>query len=128
MYGRSSPVGCAGLVSLSGYFQCITLTKPLSQSLATSLLLASTTNPPPTLYSTSTVMSGINQPEEELIDYEDDHDVSLTTGANGAAAAPADGEKEKKTYANVHTTGFRYVIFLEFFAVIFLHLILVTSC
>ncbi|ELU44467.1 ATP-dependent RNA helicase SUB2 [Rhizoctonia solani AG-1 IA] len=52
-------------------------------------------------------MSGINQPEEELIDYEDDHDVSLTTGANGAAAAPADGEKEKKAYTNVHTTGFR---------------------
>jgi hypothetical protein len=53
-------------------------------------------------------MSGINQPEDELIDYEDDHDVGLTTGNTGAAAtAPADGEKEKKTYANVHTTGFR---------------------
>ena len=58
-------------------------------------------------------MSGINQPEEELIDYEDDHDVGLTTGGSGAAAAaPADGEKEKKTYANVHTTGFRYVHYL----------------
>ncbi|KAG9122571.1 Suppressor of the cold-sensitive snRNP biogenesis mutant brr1-1, partial [Ceratobasidium sp. 392] len=46
--------------------------------------------------------------EEELIDYEDDHDVVPTTGNNGAAAAaPGDGEKEKKTYANVHTTGFR---------------------
>ncbi|CAE6491390.1 unnamed protein product [Rhizoctonia solani] len=52
-------------------------------------------------------MSGLHQPEEELIDYEDDHDVTIPTGATGAAAAPADGEKEKKTYTNVHTTGFR---------------------
>lgn len=52
--------------------------------------------------------------EEELIDYEDDHDVGLTTGTTGAAAAPADGEKEKKTYANVHTTGFRCVSSFHF--------------
>jgi hypothetical protein len=69
-------------------------------------------------------MSGINQPvEEELIDYEDDHDVTLPTGANGAAAAPADGEKEKKTYTNVHTTGFRYVIFSFSFQTISLRII-----
>lgn len=52
---------------------------------------------------------------EELIDYEDEHDVvtsgaaapSASTGA--AAAAPAaDGEGEKKNFAGIHSTGFRY--------------------
>lgn len=55
---------------------------------------------------------------EELIDYEDEHDVV----ANGAAAPPAangvaitapvaegEGEKDKKNFSGIHSTGFRYV-------------------
>ncbi len=54
---------------------------------------------------------------EDLIDYEDEHDV-VTNGApaaaaNGAAvAAPAgdvDGDKDKKNFSGIHSTGFRYV-------------------
>ncbi|QRV86043.1 DEAD/DEAH box helicase [Ceratobasidium sp. AG-Ba] len=47
--------------------------------------------------------------DEELIDYEDEQFLGAPTGAAAAApaAAPAEAEKEKKTYANVHTTGFR---------------------
>ena len=54
---------------------------------------------------------------EELIDYEDEHDVvtnaavapSASTGA--AAAAPAaDSEGDKKNFAGIHSTGFRYFI------------------
>ena len=53
---------------------------------------------------------------EELIDYEDEHDVvtngaPATAAANGAASAPAaDGDdKEKKNFSGIHSTGFRYV-------------------
>jgi len=58
--------------------------------------------------------------DEELIDYEDENDV--TNGApvpaqNGAAttvapsAGGADGDKDKKNYTGIHSTGFR----LEFY-------------
>ena len=57
---------------------------------------------------------------EELIDYEDEHDV-VTNGApaaaasNGAAATAAsgadgDGEKDKKNFSGIHSTGFRLVV------------------
>ena len=60
---------------------------------------------------------------EELIDYEDEHDV-VTNGApaaaasNGAAATAAsgadgDGEKDKKNFSGIHSTGFRYVIYVS---------------
>lgn len=47
---------------------------------------------------------------EELIDYEDEHDVGAptTTGTSVAVtAAPAGGEK---SHAGIHSTGFRYAI------------------
>ena len=56
---------------------------------------------------------------EELIDYEDEHDVvtngaPATASANGAASATApaadgEGEKDKKNFSGIHSTGFRCV-------------------
>ena len=51
---------------------------------------------------------------EDLIDYEDENDVTTTgfsagasTGASGAAVT--DGEdKDKKNFSGIHSTGFRY--------------------
>jgi ATP-dependent RNA helicase UAP56/SUB2 len=55
---------------------------------------------------------------EELIDYEDDHDV-VTNGATGASAShgavahpggailDGDGDKDKKNFSGIHSTGFR---------------------
>ncbi|KAI0638965.1 P-loop containing nucleoside triphosphate hydrolase protein [Trametes polyzona] len=53
---------------------------------------------------------------EELIDYEDEHDV-VTNGATAAAtngavatsapAADGEGEKDKKNFSGIHSTGFR---------------------
>lgn len=57
---------------------------------------------------------------EELIDYEDEHDVipngATASTTNGAAAAAADGEgdKDKKNFSGIHSTGFRYVQLLPF--------------
>ena len=52
---------------------------------------------------------------EELIDYEDEHDV-VTNGApaaapgSGAVAPTGDGEeKDKKNFSGIHSTGFRSV-------------------
>ncbi|KAI0344081.1 P-loop containing nucleoside triphosphate hydrolase protein [Trametopsis cervina] len=52
---------------------------------------------------------------EELIDYEDEHDVvtnsaggaSASNGAPSAAAAAADGDSDKKNFSGIHSTGFR---------------------
>ncbi|KAJ3575904.1 hypothetical protein NP233_g779 [Leucocoprinus birnbaumii] len=51
---------------------------------------------------------------EDLIDYEDEHDLVPNTGAavtsaNGAPAAAAGGEgdKDKKTFSGIHSTGFK---------------------
>lgn len=52
---------------------------------------------------------------EELIDYEDEHDVvtnsaaapSASSGA-AAAAASAAGEGDKKNFSGIHSTGFRF--------------------
>ncbi|KAG2148563.1 P-loop containing nucleoside triphosphate hydrolase protein [Suillus cothurnatus] len=51
---------------------------------------------------------------EELIDYEDEHDVIPNgavpaTSTNGATASAADGEgdKDKKNFSGIHSTGFR---------------------
>ncbi|KAG2107113.1 HLA-B associated transcript 1 [Suillus cothurnatus] len=51
---------------------------------------------------------------EELIDYEHEHDVIpndavLATSTNGATASAADGEgdKNKKKFTGIHATGFR---------------------
>jgi hypothetical protein len=53
---------------------------------------------------------------EELIDYEDEHDVIPNgavpaTSTNGATASAADGEgdKDKKNFSGIHSTGFRFV-------------------
>ncbi len=56
---------------------------------------------------------------EELIDYEDEHDVvtngaPATAAANGAVsttapAADGEGEKDKKNFSGIHSTGFRCV-------------------
>lgn len=57
---------------------------------------------------------------EELIDYEDEHDVvtngaPATTATNGAVtstapAADGEGEKDKKNFSGIHSTGFRCVL------------------
>ena len=47
---------------------------------------------------------------EDLIDYEeDDHDVPNRAAASNGAAGAADGEgdKEKKNFSGIHSTGFR---------------------
>ncbi len=51
--------------------------------------------------------------EEELVDYEDDHEeitggsVAVATGTNGKVAeADVDGTK-KGSYVGIHSTGFR---------------------
>ncbi|KAG1777650.1 P-loop containing nucleoside triphosphate hydrolase protein, partial [Suillus placidus] len=51
----------------------------------------------------------------ELIDYEDEHDVIPNgavpaTSTNGAAASAVDGEgdKDKKNFSGIHSTGFRF--------------------
>jgi len=51
---------------------------------------------------------------EELIDYEDEHDVvpnGATASTTNGAAATADGEgdKDKKNFSGIHSTGFRYL-------------------
>ena len=51
---------------------------------------------------------------EELIDYEDEHDVvpngATATATNGAAAVAADGEagRDGRNFSGIHSTGFRY--------------------
>ena len=62
---------------------------------------------------------------EELIDYEDEHDVvtngaaaaSTTNGvpAGSAPAADGEGDKDKKNFSGIHSTGFRYVTPLRTF-------------
>lgn len=48
---------------------------------------------------------------EELIDYEDEGDVNTgiaAAGSNGVAVAGGtDGEKDKKNFSGIHSTGFR---------------------
>ena len=55
------------------------------------------------------IMSGHDN--EELIDYEEDHDVpnvGASAGTNGAAAGASDSEgKDKKNFSGIHSTGFR---------------------
>lgn len=51
---------------------------------------------------------------EELIDYEDEQEV-IANGASAstrAAPAAADGEKEKKNFSGIHSTGFRFALWL----------------
>ncbi len=61
-------------------------------------------------------MSAHDNDNDELIDYEDGNEAevpmvpSATNGASTTAAATAAaGDKEKKGYVGVHSTGFRYV-------------------
>lgn len=54
------------------------------------------------------------QDKEDLIDYEDEHDVvlnpagSLTT--NRAATAAGGESKDARDFSGIHSTGFRFVI------------------
>lgn len=64
-------------------------------------------------FCTTTMSSHDN---EELIDYEDEHDVIPNgavpaTSTNGATASTVDGEgdKDKKNFSGIHSTGFRFV-------------------
>lgn len=46
---------------------------------------------------------------EELIDYEDENDVGIHGVGVSVAASRAgdDGDKEKKNFSGIHSTGFR---------------------
>ncbi|KAF5392439.1 hypothetical protein D9757_002169 [Collybiopsis confluens] len=45
---------------------------------------------------------------EDLIDYEDEHDIPIpATTTNGAAAGGAEDDKDKKNFSGIHSTGFR---------------------
>lgn len=53
---------------------------------------------------------------EDLIDYEDEHDTPNVgaTSTNGAATSAVDlDDKDKKNFSGIHSTGFRYS-FLEY--------------
>lgn len=63
---------------------------------------------------------------EDLIDYEDEHEMipngsSAPSAASGAAASgPGEGEdKDKKNFSGIHSTGFRFVVMLSVFRFFF---------
>jgi ATP-dependent RNA helicase UAP56/SUB2 len=53
---------------------------------------------------------------EELVNYEDEDDVvpngaaAPTNGVAVSAAADAEGDKDKKNFSGIHSTGFRLVL------------------
>ena len=55
---------------------------------------------------------------EELIDYEDEHDipnVGASSATNGATTSVGDlGDKDKKNFSGIHSTGFRYFFHFYF--------------
>ena len=61
------------------------------------------------------VMSGHDN--EDLIDYEDEHDipnVGATSTTNGATTSSGGvDEKDKKNFSGIHSTGFRYFLHLH---------------
>src|SRR6266571_2598917 len=60
---------------------------------------------PPPGFNTFPKMSGHDH--EDLIDYEDEHDIPNIGGAaNGGTSADIDG-KDKKNFSGIHSTGFR---------------------
>lgn len=46
---------------------------------------------------------------EELIDYEDEHDIVANGAAGSNGAAVGGDDKEKKNFSGIHSTGFRLV-------------------
>lgn len=54
---------------------------------------------------------------EDLIDYEDEHDIvtngaitsSATNGGITSGVGDAEGDKDKKNFSGIHSTGFRFV-------------------
>ena len=51
---------------------------------------------------------------EDLIDYEDEHDVTVISTSNGATTSGGGlEEKDKKNFSGIHSTGFRYFFFLH---------------
>ena len=54
------------------------------------------------------------QDAEDLIDYEDEHDVvsggAAASATNGGIGGAGD-DKEKKNFSGIHSTGFRYAVF-----------------
>ena len=54
---------------------------------------------------------------EDLIDYEDEHDIPVgaTSTTNGATTSSGDvDDKDKKNFSGIHSTGFRYFLHLHF--------------
>ena len=52
---------------------------------------------------------------EDLIDYEDEHDLvpngsAAATATNGGSAGADGDDKDKKTFSGIHSTGFRSLI------------------
>ena len=53
---------------------------------------------------------------EDLIDYEDEHDipnVGATSTTNGATSSGDVDAKDKKNFSGIHSTGFRYFLHLH---------------
>jgi len=65
------------------------------------------------------------QDNEDLIDYEDEHDIpsgfpaTATNGAASSARAVEGDDKDKKNFSGIHSTGFRYVVLSLIFSVPF---------
>jgi hypothetical protein len=54
--------------------------------------------------------STMSHENEELIDYDDENELITHGGASAAARAGDDGDKEKKNFSGIHSTGFRSVM------------------
>ena len=56
------------------------------------------------------------QDTEDLIDYEDEHDVPATgaTATNGAAAATDADGADGRNFSGIHSTGFKYALFVYY--------------
>ena len=67
------------------------------------------------LLSTPHLLTMSAHDNEDLIDYEDEHDLvpntgsaaSTTNGAPAAMSAGGEGDKDKKTFSGIHSTGFK---------------------
>jgi ATP-dependent RNA helicase UAP56/SUB2 len=59
---------------------------------------------------------------EDLIDYDDDHDITnvgAISTTNGATTSAVDmDEKDKKNFSGIHSTGFRYFFHMRIMLIV----------